>query len=47
MDATAGLKKAIADRKASQAKSLKVLDAAVKDSKETRLARRVKQYQTE
>ncbi|GAJ00272.1 unnamed protein product, partial [marine sediment metagenome] len=32
MEAAEGMKKAVADRKASQVKALKVLDAAVKES---------------
>ena len=43
MDAAEGLKKAIADRKTSQANSLKVLDAAVKDSHANREKRREEQ----
>ena len=44
MDATAGLKKAIADRKASQVNTLKVLDKAVKESRANRHKRMVEQY---
>ncbi|MBA7648896.1 hypothetical protein ES703_56686 [subsurface metagenome] len=37
------MKKAIADRKASQVNSLKVLDAAVKESRASRQTRREEQ----
>ena len=47
MDAAEGMKKAIADRKASQVNSLKVLDAAVKETQANRQARRVEQRRTE
>jgi len=43
MEAAEGLKQAIADRKTSQANSLKVLDAAVKESQENRQRRRDEQ----
>ena len=47
MDATEGMKKAIADRKASQANTLKVLDAAVKESRTNRRKDKAEQYRTE
>lgn len=47
MDATAEMKKAIADRKASLAASLKVLDAAVKESQENRHRRMAEQRPAE
>jgi len=47
MDATGEMKKAIADRKASQVKALKVLDAAVQDSQPNRQRRMAEQRRTE
>jgi len=47
MDAAEEMKKAIADRKASQVKALKVLDKAVQDSQVNRQKRRAKQRRTE
>jgi len=47
MDATNELKKVIADRKASLAASLKVLDAAVKESRTTRQKRMAELRRTE
>ncbi|MBA7571643.1 hypothetical protein ES708_13409 [subsurface metagenome] len=43
MDSTEGMRKAIADRKASLVKSLKVLDEAVKESQTIRQERRDEQ----
>ncbi len=45
MDATAEMKKAIADRKASLVNALKVLDEAVKESEDSRRRRREEQRQ--
>jgi len=47
MEATRGMIKAIADRKASQVKALKVLDTAVQDSQANRQKRRAEQRRTE
>lgn len=47
MDATAQMKKAIADRKSAQAYSLKHLEAAVKESRTNRQRRMVEQRRTE
>ena len=47
MDATAEMRKAIADRKVSLVNSLKVLDAAVKDSKANRQKRMEEQRRQE
>ena len=47
MDATKGMKQAIADRKASQVNSLKRLDTAVKDARTSRQTRRAEQRRTE
>ena len=47
MDTTAAMKKAIADRKIHLAESLKVLDAAVKESRTTRQKRMAEQRRTE
>jgi len=47
MDATEGIKKAIAERKASQVNSLKVLDNAVKESRTNRQRRMAEQRRTE
>jgi len=47
MDATEGMKKAIADRKASLVNSIKVLDKAVKESRPNRQKRMAEQRRTE
>jgi len=47
MDATEGLKKVVADRKASLVNSKKVLDAAVKESQESRHKRMEEQRRQE
>jgi len=47
MDATAEMRKAIADRKVSQAESLKRLDIAVQASRATRQKRREELRRTE
>lgn len=43
MEATEGMKKAIADRKAGQVNSVKRLDAAIKESRASRQTRREEQ----
>ena len=47
MDAIEGMRKAIADRKAHQVNSLKVLDAAVKKSQANQQARMAEQRRQE
>jgi len=47
MDTATQIKKAIADRKASQVNTLKRLDTAVKESKANRHRRMAEQRQTE
>jgi len=47
MDATEEMKKAIADRKASQVSSLKRLDIAVIESRTTRQERKAEQRRTQ
>jgi len=47
MDATEGMKKAIADLKASQVNTLKRLDTAVKESRLNRQKRMAEQRRTE
>ena len=47
MDAAEGMKKAIAEQKTNLAKSLKVLDAAVKESQANRQARTAEQHRSE
>jgi len=47
MDATAEMRKAIADRKVSQVNSLKRLDTAVKESQSNQQRRRAEQRRTE
>jgi len=47
MDATAEMRKAIADRKVSQVNSLKRLDTAVKESRSNRQKRMAEQHRTE